>query len=65
MNVPFYLTDQNLEAVFLQEATAAGFLGLAGHRSAGGLRASLYNAMPELGVRALVEFMCEFERVRA
>ncbi|HVC37060.1 MAG TPA: 3-phosphoserine/phosphohydroxythreonine transaminase [Gammaproteobacteria bacterium] len=65
MNVPFQLMDRSLETVFLQEAAAAGFVGLSGHRSVGGLRASLYNAMPETGVRALADFMREFERVRA
>ncbi len=65
MNVPFRLADQRLEMVFLQQATAAGFAGLTGHRSVGGLRASLYNAMPEAGVRALADFMREFERARA
>ncbi|MGA9854276.1 MAG: 3-phosphoserine/phosphohydroxythreonine transaminase [Gammaproteobacteria bacterium] len=65
MNVPFNLIDQKLETVFLQAATAAGFEGLAGHRSLGGLRASLYNAMPEAGVYALVDFMREFEQAHA
>ncbi|MGH8401246.1 MAG: 3-phosphoserine/phosphohydroxythreonine transaminase [Gammaproteobacteria bacterium] len=65
MSVPFTLADHGLEALFLREAAAAGLLGLAGHRSMGGLRACLYNAMPEAGVRQLVEFMREFERVRA
>jgi len=65
MNVPFRLAEQKLETVFLRQATAAGFVGLAGHRSVGGIRASLYNAMPEAGVHALAEFMREFERTRA
>ena len=65
MNVPFNLIDHKLETVFLQAATAAGFEGLAGHRSVGGLRASLYNAMPEAGVYALADFMREFERAHA
>ena len=65
MSVPFTLADHSLEPLFLQEAAQAGLLGLAGHRSAGGLRACIYNAMPESGVRQLSEFMREFERVRA
>ncbi|MDE2234368.1 MAG: 3-phosphoserine/phosphohydroxythreonine transaminase [Gammaproteobacteria bacterium] len=65
MNVPFQLADRTLEQAFLEAAASAGFVGLAGHRSAGGFRASLYNAMPESGVRALAEFMREFERARA
>ena len=62
MNVPFSCTDKALEPLFLEEAGAAGLLNLKGHRFAGGMRASLYNAMPEEGVRALVAFMDEFER---
>jgi phosphoserine aminotransferase len=62
MNVPFTLADTSLEADFLREALAAGLAHLAGHRSAGGIRASLYNAMPLAGVEALVAFMQEFER---
>ena len=65
MNVPFRLADRGLESVFLQQAATAGLVGLAGHRSVGGMRASLYNAMPEADVRALVDFMREFERSRA
>ena len=65
MNVPFKFADQKLELSFLREAEAAGFVGLAGHRSVGGLRASLYNAMPEAGVCALADFMREFERRHA
>lgn len=65
MNVPFQLADQRLEQLFLQTATDTGFAGLPGHRSVGGFRASLYNAMPEAGVRALTDFMHEFERARA
>jgi phosphoserine aminotransferase len=64
MNVTFRLADKTLEPVFLQEAEAAGLLSLKGHRSVGGMRASLYNAMPEAGVRTLVSFMEEFERTR-
>jgi phosphoserine aminotransferase len=62
MNVTFRLPSEELEKLFVKESTAAGFDGLKGHRSVGGLRASIYNAFPEDGVRALVEFMREFER---
>lgn len=61
MNVPFRLHDTALETVFLQEAGRQGLEYLAGHRSSGGVRASIYNAMPEAGVAALAEFMREFE----
>lgn len=60
MNVPFRLADESLDAVFLKEAAAAGLVGLAGHRIVGGMRASLYNAMPEAGVDALIAFMQDF-----
>lgn len=63
MNVPFTLADAELDAKFLQEAGAAGLKTLKGHRSVGGMRASIYNAMPEEGVKALIDFMAEFERV--
>ena len=63
MNVPFTLADAELDARFLQEAGAAGLKTLKGHRSVGGMRASIYNAMPEAGVQALIDFMKEFERV--
>ncbi|MGJ0430776.1 3-phosphoserine/phosphohydroxythreonine transaminase [Methylobacter sp.] len=62
MNVPFILADQNLDKAFLAEAEANGLFELKGHRSVGGMRASIYNAMPEEGVRALCDFMAEFER---
>jgi phosphoserine aminotransferase len=62
MNVTFRSSDASLEADFLRKAEAAGFDGLKGHRSVGGLRAGLYNAFPEEGVDALVGFMQEFER---
>jgi len=62
MNVPFTLASPALEAPFLEQARAAGLANLEGHRSVGGLRASLYNAMPLAGVEALVEFMREFAR---
>ncbi|MBI4887767.1 MAG: 3-phosphoserine/phosphohydroxythreonine transaminase [Acidobacteria bacterium] len=64
MNVTFRLRDEPLEALFEKEATAAGLDGLKGHRSVGGMRASIYNAFPEEGVDALVQFMREFERRR-
>jgi phosphoserine aminotransferase len=62
MNVPFRIAKPELENAFLAEADAAGLTNLAGHRAVGGMRASLYNAMPMEGVSALVEFMREFER---
>ena len=62
MNVPFFLHDPALDAVFLSEAKQAGLLALKGHRVLGGMRASLYNAMPEAGVEALVNFMQEFQK---
>jgi phosphoserine aminotransferase len=62
MNIVFRLAKQELEPVFVKEATAAGLDGLQGHRSVGGIRASLYNAFPETGVDALVSFMRDFER---
>ena len=62
MNVTFRLPSEALEKAFAKEATAAGLDGLKGHRSVGGLRASIYNAFPEEGVDALVQFMSEFER---
>lgn len=62
MNVPFTLADPALDETFLKEAKQAGLHALKGHRSVGGMRASLYNAMPEEGVDALVGFMAEFEQ---
>lgn len=62
MNVTFRLGTEELEKTFIKEATAAGFDGLKGHRAVGGIRASIYNAFPEEGVSALVEFMREFEK---
>lgn len=61
MNITFRLPSEELEKKFVKEATAAGLDGLKGHRSVGGIRASLYNAFPEEGVDALVEFMQAFE----
>ncbi len=62
MNVPFTLADPELDGAFLAEAKEAGLLTLKGHRSVGGMRASIYNAMPEAGVQALVDFMKQFEK---
>ena len=62
MNVPFTLANPELDKTFTAEAKTAGLVSLAGHRSVGGMRASIYNAMPEAGVDALIEFMAEFER---
>lgn len=64
MNVVWRLPNEELEARFLAEATAAGLLALKGHRSVGGIRASLYNAVPIAAVEALVSFMREFERTQ-
>ncbi len=61
MNVPFTLADPALDGAFLHRATEAGLINLKGHRSVGGMRASLYNAVPEAAVTALVEFMTEFQ----
>ena len=63
MNVPFVTGDQEMDAKFVKEAKAAGLENLKGHRSVGGMRASIYNAMPVEGVKALVEFMKKFEEV--
>lgn len=60
MNVPFTLADANLEKAFLKQAEAQQLLNLAGHRSVGGMRASLYNAVPEAAVDALIDFMADF-----
>jgi phosphoserine aminotransferase len=62
MNVTFYLRDETLNERFLKEASAANMVGLKGHKSVGGMRASLYNAMPLSGVECLAQFMREFER---
>ncbi len=61
MNIPFTLRDNSLDEQFLAEAKQAGLLTLKGHKTAGGMRASIYNAMPEAGVDALISFMSEFE----
>jgi len=62
MNVPFTLADAELDATFLEEANKEGLVTLKGHRSVGGMRASIYNAMPEAGVDALIAFMGDFEK---
>ena len=61
MNAPFKLRDESLDAAFLKGAEERGMVQLKGHRSVGGMRASLYNAMPIEGVQALVAYMKEFE----
>ena len=65
MNVPFVTGDKDMDAKFVKEAKEAGFENLKGHRTVGGMRASIYNAMPIEGVKALVEFMKEFESKNA
>ena len=65
MNVPFVTGDKDLDAKFVAEATKAGLVNLKGHRSVGGMRASIYNAMPKEGVEKLVAFMREFEEANA
>ena len=62
MNVPFKLRDESLNEAFLQGAQARGMVQLKGHRSVGGMRASIYNAMPLEGVKALVAYMKDFEQ---
>ncbi len=62
MNVPFVTGDENLDAKFVKEAAAAGLVSLKGHRLVGGMRASIYNAMPVEGIKALIEFMKKFEK---
>ena len=62
MNVPFVTGNDELDAKFVKEATAAGLVNLKGHRTVGGMRASIYNAMPIEGVEALVAFMKKFEQ---
>ena len=65
MNVPFVTGDEEMDALFVKESKAAGLENLKGHRTVGGMRASIYNAMPREGVEALVKFMGEFERENA
>lgn len=65
MNIPFVTGDADLDAKFVKESTAAGFINLKGHKTVGGMRASVYNAMPIEGVEALVEFMKKFEEANS
>ena len=65
MNVPFTLANSELDGMFLEQAKEAGLVTLKGHRSVGGMRASIYNAMPEEGVDALITFMNAFEKKNA
>ena len=65
MNVPFVTGNAELDAKFIAEAKDAGLVNIKGHRSVGGMRASIYNAMPIAGVKALVEFMDKFESENA
>jgi phosphoserine aminotransferase len=62
MNIPFVLTDNSLDKLFLNDSEANGLCELKGHRAVGGMRASIYNAMPESGIDALISFMTEFQR---
>ncbi|KHL51572.1 3-phosphoserine/phosphohydroxythreonine transaminase [Xanthomonas cannabis] len=62
MNIPFFLPDEQLDALFVSESKAAGLLALKGHKAVGGIRASLYNAMPVAGAQALVAFMHDFQQ---
>ncbi|MGB0936829.1 MAG: 3-phosphoserine/phosphohydroxythreonine transaminase [Colwellia sp.] len=62
MNIPFWLKDEKLNALFLEQAEQQGLMALKGHRSVGGMRASIYNAMPIEGIKALIEFMKTFEK---
>lgn len=62
MNIPFVTGNEELDSKFVKAATAAGFINLKGHRSVGGMRASIYNAMPTEGVKKLVDFMANFEK---
>ena len=61
MNIPFVTGNEELDAKFVSESKKAGFVNLKGHRSVGGMRASIYNAMPKEGVVALIDFMKKFE----
>ena len=62
MNVPFFLRDESLNAAFLAGAKESGLLQLKGHKSVGGMRASIYNAMPIEGVQALLAYLKDFEK---
>jgi phosphoserine aminotransferase len=65
MNIPFVLADESLDSKFIDASQSAGLLNLKGHRSVGGMRASIYNAITQSEVDTLIEFMREFERVAA
>ena len=65
MNVPFVTDSDELNAKFVKEATEAGLVNLKGHRTVGGMRASIYNAMPYEGVEKLVKFMADFEKANS
>ena len=65
MNIPFLLNNEDLNSRFLEESRDAGLLALKGHRSVGGFRASIYNAMPVSGVSALISAMQEFEKQKS
>jgi phosphoserine aminotransferase len=65
MNVPFFLRDESLNPAFLSGAQERGLQQLKGHKSVGGMRASIYNAMPLEGVKALVDYMQDFEKTQA
>jgi phosphoserine aminotransferase len=65
MNIPFYLRDESRNDAFLAGAKERGLLQLKGHKSVGGMRASIYNAMPLAGVQALVDFLRQFEKTQA
>jgi phosphoserine aminotransferase len=62
MNIPFFLPDERLDTLFVSESKAAGLLALKGHKAVGGIRASLYNAMPVAGAQALATFMRDFQQ---
>jgi len=62
MNIPFFLADERLDALFVSKSKAGGLLALKGHKAVGGIRASLYNAMPVAGAQALVDFMHDFRQ---
>ena len=65
MNVPFFTPNAELDAAFVAAATKEGLVSLKGHRLAGGMRASIYNAMPVEGVKKLIDFMKKFEKENA
>ena len=65
MNVPFLLANEELNGLFLEKAAARDLITLKGHRSVGGMRASIYNAMPQEGIDSLVSFMKDFEKENA